>query len=265
MSVACVEERGWSRRYWWGVVLFVCAVQVVLIFWLGDSSLVRVRAVKEAPGLRLAGPETARFLALSDPTLFARPHRQAFSGQAWMAVEPREFEPYVWSTAPTWLDLSDEQLGAIFHRISSTNAFNPLQLLTQVQPDLTFPAVLPAKLFPEQSVVQVVGALALRPLVSPLELPSWPNPDLLTNSVVQTLVDAEGVPVSATLLLPGSGSREADQAALTLARKARFAALPRVSGATEGARKAGLTWGDLVFAWHTLPLPATNGPNPGPR
>ena len=79
----------------------------------------------------------------------------------------------------------------------------------------------------------------------PPHLPSWPASDLLTNSVVQVWVDADGQSLSPALLLPGSGSREADQLAIKLSRTARFAPLP--------SNRAELTPGTLIFEWHTVP------------
>ena len=72
------------------------------------------------------------------------------------------------------------------------------------------------------------------------------------------VVNGTGVPVSAILLPPGSGSKEADQYALERARTARFEPI-----SVEGPRRltnplAELTWGEMIFHWQTLPV--TNSP-----
>jgi len=78
--------------------------------------------------------------------------------------------------------------------------------------------------------------------------------DLLTNTVVQVLVDADGNVVSPALLPPGSGDSRADQRALEVARTARFQPLRGSSPA--------LTVGVLVFEWRTVAL--TNAPASNP-
>ena len=78
---------------------------------------------------------------------------------------------------------------------------------------------------------------------------------MLTNSVVTLWVSASGRPASAATLLAGSGSVDADQRALQEARQARF---ERLNVADPTDPMAGLAWGQLIFEWRTLPLPATN-------
>ena len=74
--------------------------------------------------------------------------------------------------------------------------------------------------------MRLEGDLAQRRLLAPLDLRSWTSRDILTNSVVRLLVDAEGLPLSVTLL-SGSGAQEADQHALDQAKAARFEPLSR--------------------------------------
>ena len=111
--------------------------------------------------------------------------------------------------------------------------------------------------------MRLEGALAQRRLITPLDLHSWTNLDILTSSVVQLVVDAEGLPQSVTLL-SGSGSRDADQHALDQARLARFEPLSRNPAAASPDPTAHLNWGRLVFLWHTLPLPPSNAPAASP-
>ena len=90
-----------------------------------------------------------------------------------------------------------------------------------------------------------------------------PGTDLLTNSVVQLIVDARGNTFSA-VLLPNLNSRDpdqsrADQSALNLAQHARFEATP-----TTGDAVGGITFGTMVFQWQTVPKPATNSPTTTP-
>ena len=107
--------------------------------------------------------------------------------------------------------------------------------------------------------MRITGSLAERALLTPVVLSSQTNSDLLTNSVVQMVVDSEGKPVSLTLL-SGSGSPNADRQALEQARAARFNSVER--GLKPGATAQGLAWGQLIFEWNTLPVPPTNASPP---
>jgi len=116
----------------------------------------------------------------------------------------------------------------------------------------------------QHSALRVEGDLARRRLLAPLELPSWPHPDLLTNTVVQLLVNADGEPVSLTFL-SGCGYSPADQYALDQARAARFQSLSGSGPQRLASPMAHLTWGTMIFEWNTLPITATNAPAPIPQ
>jgi TonB family protein len=110
-----------------------------------------------------------------------------------------------------------------------------------------------------RSGLRVEGDLAARQLLTVPELPSRTNTDLVGSSVVQVMVDGDGQTISA-VLLAGSGDRETDHYALELARHVRFNSL-RVNGPDRLMEKAApLTWGKLVFDWHTVPPPPSNAP-----
>ena len=96
-------------------------------------------------------------------------------------------------------------------------------------------------------------------LLTPLELSSQENPEILSNSVVRIVVEAEGRPASVALL-SGSGSKAADQQALELANAARFEPLNRNPAGTSPSPVASLTWGRMIFQWHTILPLNTNAP-----
>ena len=88
-----------------------------------------------------------------------------------------------------------------------------------------------------------MGELARRRMLNSVTAPTLAYDDVIKPSRVQALVDANGTVVSVVL----TGSSEyapADQAALALARTARF------------APAAGLMLGELIFTWHTVPAGA---------
>lgn len=259
MTHESAEPQSWTANRWWALISLVFATQLGLILWLGRPQPSVSVPNDVAPLLQLAGEETAKVLALSDPTLFALPHREGFSGQAWLTIPPQKSEPFEWSEPPHWLTLSQDKLGASFKEFASTNQLNDLPVFAQLEFQFKQPEVTQSKLFPTRSVLRLVGALAGRRLLVAPSLPSWTNAEILTNSVVQLLVGADGRPVSTPTLLkpPGSGPNEADLYALREARKARFEPMNVPDPADP---MAGLTLGQFVFEWYTLPLPVTNNP-----
>jgi hypothetical protein len=239
----------------------VFAGQVGLILWLGERGPVRSRPSRPSPTLRLAGGVSPEVLALQDPTLFALPHRQGFSGPAWLKVSPIPNRPSDWSEEPWTLPLCVTRLGALAGQQVQTNSLAPLRFPPALEPAWALPDPPPPPLSPEQSRLRIEGDLAGCRLLTTLDLPSWQYNDVLTNTGVQMLVNADGRPVSAILLLR-CGYKQADAHALAQARTARF----EVSAAAgqpwhpPSTPLAHLVRGLLLFDWHTVPLPQTNAP-----
>jgi len=259
MTPVSVASRSWSRRRWWGVFALVFLVQLALIFWLGETSPIRPRPATPGLTLRLAASAAAELLALRDPTLFVLPQPQAVPAPAWLKAPHPAAHAFSWPEPASPRAPVIGQLGAAFNRLGETNHFAPLFALARPEPWLVLPEPAPQPVGTGQSTVQLQGALAQRRLITPLVLGSQTNRDILTISVVQLLVDAEGLPRSVTLL-SGSGSPKADQDALAQAGAARFEPLSGSPADLAPAPTAHLSWGRMVFHWHTLPLPPTNAP-----
>jgi len=82
---------------------------------------------------------------------------------------------------------------------------------------------------------------------------------LLTNTVIQLVIDAQGNPFSA-VILEKSGSDGADQEALTnFAKAVRFA--PPEPAALGTVPRDNMISGKLVFEWQTMP---SNAPSATP-
>ena len=161
------------------------------------------------------------------------------------------------------LHLAVGQLGTVFNRFIETNDFNSLHVPANPMPTLALPSLPPLATSAEQSTLRLEGDLAQRRLVTPLPLRSCTNLDILSNSVVRIAVDAEGRPLL-PMLLSRSGSSEADQYALERARAARFEPVRRNPAETVRNPTADLSWGRMVFRWHTVPPPPTNTPAASP-
>jgi hypothetical protein len=255
------RPRRWPLGRWATAILLVFGGQLGLIFWLSIPQHVVARRVPgPPPSLQLAATRSSEMLALTDPTLFALPHREGFSGPAWFSIRPLTFEPFVWSEGPRWLDLNSNELGAAFCKvIEHQPATIPSASRTRAEeprlPELAFPSP-----FPANSSLHLSSTLARRGLSAPLTLRPWTHTDILTNSVVQVLLDEAGRPVSCTLLPPGSGWNEADAKALALARSARFQPVHHEGAGDNAKPPQGLTVGQMVFEWHTLLVSDTNLP-----
>lgn len=236
-----------ARSQLWLGVTFVFLLQFGLIFWLGQRQPVKPRAAAPAPGLQLVGSGSLELLELLDPTLLALPHEKGFSGAGWLIPPAQEIHPFEWSEPPRWLPLAVTRLGTHLEELSASSSLDLLPVLAR--PELEPPQVhTPDKsLLPEKSSLQLGQDLAGRRLLTKPELPSWPHSELVSNSVVQVLVDAEGVPFSFTLL-ERSGHEPADRQALREARRARFEPLGR-----DHTRASDLAWGTMVFRWQTVP------------
>jgi hypothetical protein len=245
------DTRAWSRQRWWLVVTLVFVGQLGLIFWLGNEGPAPPRPIGPSPVLRLADEASTELLALEDPTLFALPHRVSFSGRGWMNPTSLPSPSFEWSEAPRYLSLPAKRLGLGFDDALESHRWVGVQ-----PPAMPAPEVLPADIppptgLPDHSMLRLSQSLAARRLVSHIDLPSWTNADLLTNSVVGVMVDAQGRTFPG-VLLSSSGATPADTCALKEAGRARFAPLKN-SGPQASDPLKGLTWGVLIFEWHTLP------------
>ncbi len=255
--------RGASRLKFWMAIGLVFAAQVGVAFWLGNPPPVKQFHPPPAPVIHMAASGSQDLLAVMDPTLFVLPHRDTFSGGAWLKMTPSTFSPTNWTEPARPLELARERLGATFVAFMQTNL--PLRFQPRIDSSLDMEDAAPAPLQPISvpSRLVVEGDLARLRLLTPLHLPPQTNTDLLTNTVVQMVVDAQGYPFSSIILRPGSGSQDADLMALTnFAKAIRFAPPEAAALGTIPADK--MTSGRLVFEWQTVPPAPTNAPTTNP-
>jgi hypothetical protein len=270
MTEVSFEPNTWSPRQWVGVTGIIFVIQLGFIFWLGDRQPIRPRKPSAAPAFQLTGSVHSEWLALTDPTLFALPHARVFSGPAWLKTVPPSSRPFEWTEEPRWLGLPVQLLGASFSQLVISDSSLKWQVAEIPEPRALLPEVTRAPLLPRSSL-RVEGGLAQRRLLSQPVLPAWPprtlNPtdtDMLASTVVQVLVDAEGKPVSLTLL-GSSGYAPADDLAMSLATGFRFEPLQTTDPLPQVSRPGallGLSWGQVVFEWQTLG--STNTPAGSP-
>jgi hypothetical protein len=249
------------------MLAMVFAGQIILIFGLSDRAPLQKRPPARAPVLQFVGDASSELLALLDPTLFALPHRQGFSAQAWRISRPSPETPSASpAEPPEYLALPIPQPGAGFDRFVAANRFALAPPRSESAPDLALPNLFSSPLPTAPSTVRIEGVLAQRKLLQPFNVPSWPHTEILSNTVVQIVVDTAGRTVSPGALLTGSGLKEADQFALKLARAAHFQPLVASDRIQASDHTGPLTWGRLVFEWQTVPVveTATNAPSSQP-
>ncbi len=241
-----------ARVRWLVFVLLVFGLQVSFILLLSDEKTISPR--KSIPGLRLGFAIGGRdILELSDPTVFALPHRRGFSGEAWLRNAPPPEHWFEWSDEPRWLELATDNLGRIGPQNVEPGQFDLVELMSGRAPRPTVSSFSPPNLFRQRSELTLQGDLASRPLLAKVPLADWPWVENFTNTIVRLRVDSDGI-VTSALLLVSSHSREADQFALAAARSAEFAPL---SAAPSDKSPRTMT-GEMVFLWHALPAEATN-------
>lgn len=255
-------RHGTSRLKIWFAIGIVFAVQVALTFWLGNPPPVKHFEPPIVPPIDVADDRSQDLLAITDPTLFILPHRDNFSGDAWLKMEPRKFTPTNWTEPPQPLELPKDQLGGAFVAFMQTN--RPPRFQPRIESELDnaeapAPPLAPISI-PSQMLVE--GDLAKLRLLTPLHLPPATNSDLLTNTVIRMVVDAQGYPYSAVIWAK-SGNDDVDAMALTnFSRGIRFS--PPEAEALRAVPANKMVSGKLVFEWQTVPPPPTNAPSGAP-
>ncbi|HTX21348.1 MAG TPA: hypothetical protein VMD27_05780 [Candidatus Aquilonibacter sp.] len=245
------RDEGWPLRRWLLVIALIFTAHVALIFLFGSKKPIAPRAVANVPALKFAD-DSGNLPALNNPALFALPNPEGFAAAVWQKTPAVEQPSFRWSEPPRSLPLPADSLG------TTLSQFVQLNFVAGIPPDfkpparLSVPALPVEPAFAQNSTLQIEGGLARRKLLSEINLPSLPNNDVIAPTVVRVLVDAAGSVVSAVVLPPESSLEAAgrydpaDQHALELARQLRFAPASQ------------LTFGIIIFNWHTVPLAATN-------
>lgn len=246
----------------WLVVLLLFAAQIAVMFCLGNPPAAKPFRTAGAPVIYLATNRWDELLALEDPTLFVLPHRNNFSGAAWLTIKQQNFEPTNWAEPARPLPLPPEQLGADFAAFLETNPPPQIPMATGAESaatDLVGTHPTPMRSISVASTLRVEGALVGRRLVTPVELPPQTNSDfdVLPNTEVQVLVDAQGK-VFSPVIISASKNTAADAGALNFARNARFE--PLKTAALGKVPPNAMTFGRLIFEWQTMPPAPTNAP-----
>ena len=244
----------------WGFI-FLLLAHAIPVFWLGDRSRARPVAARPEPFLFIPADQAgqqkiAERASMSKATLFALPSPSGFSGKAWLNFEPTVPELGNTTNAPQALPLPVQELGSTLIAVAETSRVRAEPLLHALRKVTPLDIESPVEPLLENSAAAIQGALAQRELLSKgPALPSVPHTELLTNTIIDLAVDADGA-VETASLLGRCGLRVVDERALDWARTLRFA---RSGSFGFLERPLTLTRGRLVFTWHVVPPTATNG------
>jgi TonB family protein len=239
------SAESWSFQRWIFFIALALAAHAALIFIFGSKKTPVPRAATRVLQFRLAGDNS--LIALTDPTLFALPHLDDFAPVSGLRLNVSVQPSFRWTEPPLFLALSPATLGADFNAFIRTNQFSPAGLNFKPEPRVAMVFTPYAPPLPQASTLRLAGEIAQRRMLNHIDVPSLPYNDVLNPSRVQVLVDENGDVVS-DVLLESSEFDQADQTALELARRARF------------APATGLTPGMIIFNWHTVPVNSTNTP-----
>jgi TonB family protein len=259
MSAVTDDLRSWSPRQWGTMVGLVTLAQLTLIVLLLEKDAEVPARVAPPPDLRVIalqpeGGTSAALLEAVDPTVFALPGPRSFSGAAWRQPLRSPAAPAGWNEGLRWLSGQTQWFGQVTGStgatatagLSSGEGFVPAPRRVEAAPIPLAPG----------STVTLDAGLAARGWLTPLVAPVMVHTNLLGRTEVQVSVEPDGWVFSA-VVLRGCGLARADEAAVALARTARFTPLP---GAGSPALER--QWGRLRFDWRTVPPASDPAPPP---
>ncbi|PAW86094.1 MAG: hypothetical protein B9S33_08785 [Pedosphaera sp. Tous-C6FEB] len=256
MNGSLPEDSPWSRQRWVLLVLVLLGLQLAALWLVSErAGQVRLRTEPRTLARWQTSPTGAQklldALEVSDPTLFAAVHAGGFSGAAWLQPPPPTYRLSEWTDAQRWLPQPTQTLGEAYQRFA-TNQRAPHFEATR-KPGAPVPTLaVHQPVLRERSRLVVEGSITRRALAKSPPLRSWPVPDVLADTRVEVLVDADGLIFSPRLISSGGVQDPtqcaADQHALELTRALRFA--------PSSSRPASPESGTLIFQWHTIAPPA---------
>jgi TonB family protein len=247
---------GWSWNQLVRVAGGVLLLELILVFSLSRPAS-PLRAPEAFPGALVWHGEESDFVLsqwLPDPVVFARVVAQGFSGPLWLSAQA--IDSVKGTPVHQGLRTSakfPQSLRPKLDEVAPTEPRDPGPRLTAMwfapEPSpRTWRA--PQSFGLERSFFRLGEGLIGWQIELNETPPVWTNAHLLAPTVVQVLVNPQGLLLSATLEPPGSGLPAADQEALRLVRQARFVAPP------DRPLSSPLHWGRVELVWHTVaPVP----------
>lgn len=236
------DER-WTNRKFIFVVVLVLGFHLALIFLFGTKKQIVPVLVGPMPHLQLADG-VSELIALSNPTLFARPNAHDLVSSFWRQPPAAPQTSFDWPKLSHYLAPDPTGFGSVFHEFVQNSRPAEAPVDFKPQPAVILPEMDLVNPVPQNTTLRFSDELVRRPLLETISPPVWPRNDVIEPSTVQVLVDSDGM-VDSSVVLKSSRDNGADQLALQLVRRLRFAP----------ARQ--LMFGEITFFWCTVP---TNAP-----
>ena len=248
----------WSATRWVvSVAIVFGALLGVAYMFTGDANIPNSDVHSSTTLLPDVDDDLLERLAIPNPAWLALPNRHGDSA-AWltnMGLPPHEHEYYEWNPPEQWMEYNASTAGMALAEYLRTNRTVPRAVFDKPLPSLS--KVDPPEVrLRTHTILEQTGALADRPLAKPVVLASWSHGDVLPPSVVQVDVAASGLVLNARLLRR-CGLAQVDTYALEHVRLMHFKALTNAP-ADDPLSLDGLSTGNLIFNWHTLPDSVTN-------
>ena len=250
------ERRGWSWRLMFSLIALAFFVHLGLIHSFQSKKPLQVSAVTNALYVSLTS-RADDLVELDNPTLFALPNSHDFGSAVWLKTPDVPLPRFRWTEAPRWLPIASENLGATFRGYMQTNNFSMMPLTFKSDPQVSAPDFAIDSGLPANSYLTLSHSLLNRQLISQPFLPSLSLNDVIAPSRVRIQVDDLGRVVSAVLISPDNTpdnleaagrSDLGDSNALVQVRSLRFKPASQY------------TFGEVIFNWHTIPVPTINVP-----
>lgn len=246
----------WSAQRFMSVIAVVFAVQIGLLFLLGDGISKSKQVTRDGiqfgfVATELKETEIFRHLLATDPTLFVVASDRDFSGEAWLKKRVASYAPAEWDEPPEWLPMDVQSLGDSFVRSVRFNDSKKFEVAQELE--LNDP-LRPLTSVKQRSFMKVEGELGKR-LVGKPSVPTLEHSEPLEDTVVQIAVVGSGAVVSARILSPRTGAPGsltlANQKALEICNALRFQPDNR-------QRNTEIVRGNVIFRWQTVPASPRN-------
>jgi len=241
---APTDRRSVSRR--WGLwVLVVFGLQASLLFWASRQTPSRPEP-ESSSGIQLVkgvDHPLLREMANEDPELLSQPNPRGFS-ETWLNPRLLVHQPHRW--LPPDIELPYPSNLIVEPLISALTSNTPPRAVAFLKPPPKLsPMDVPSLQLRRSNWLEITGALKNRPLAKSVPLIStWHHKQLLKPTIVQVMVDADGVVFTGSLI-GHSGHDIADKVALEFAlQTVRFQRL------TNAPPDAPLATGDLIYHWY---------------
>lgn len=239
---------GWNHsRMAWGILLLTAAQAVVVLRFAGVPDIPLPRSNTPSSTVLIWTPEQAEAAFTGVPgsrrDVLERDPGDPFQAVAHRSLPTPQYRLAEWREPDRWLTNPPSM-----RPVPSQQAAVPIGIAPVAPPSRV--EARPAA--SRQTVVLAEGPLAGRTWWKPPVLPPWPGQESPGVTRFEAAVNPQGWLVLLRIS-DGSGSREADDAALAALRNAVFSPLP--GAPKRPAFDAGLAWGTLTVAWG-LPAPA---------